>query len=171
MVVPPERVATSNGPHHARLAFPVLSSVLAALLAIAAAIQLVLLVRDLMNHNGSDLVGQLPSGLAGLTAAAALFSRSPERRAQVLGAAGGIWAASAWDVRFLVPAAMPSILHWFILGLIGVSILAGWREGSLPPIRRLVDLAGVAAVVTALIFIAVEFAVVVIELTINPLTI
>ena len=171
MVVPPERIAPSDEPYDARPAFPVLSSLLAALLAIAAAIQLVLLVRDLMNHSGSDLVGQLPSGLAGLTAAAALFIRSPERRAQVLGAAGGIWAASAWDVRFLVPAALPSVLHWFILGLIGISILAGWREGTLPPVRRLLDLAGVAAVVSALIFVAVEFAVVVIDLTINPLTI
>ncbi len=161
MVVPPERVAASDGSHHARLAFPVLSSLLAALLAITAAIQLVLLGRDLTNHNGSDLVGQLPSGLAGRPS---VEPKSSAPRVESGPPLPGTCGSSA-------PAAVPSILHWFILGLIGIYILAGWREGSLPPIRRLVDLAGVAAVVSALIFIAVEFAVVVIELTINPLTI
>ncbi len=117
-----------------------------------------------------DYPGLVPSAVAAITAACATLVRSPEWRARFLGAAVGVWFTSGWDVPFVLRFDAASVVHWVILGLIGASILAGWRDGRLPAGRRTLDLAGVAAVVTALVIIAIEFGLLVVLLTIHPLT-
>ena len=111
------------------------------------------------DHVPDDLVSLVPSAVAAITAACANLAGSPEWRARVLGAAAGIWFTSGWDPQFVLRFDMASVVHWVILGLIGACILAGWRDGSLPAGRR-----------TALVIIAIEFGLLVVELTIHPLT-
>ena len=165
MGAPPERVAAAEG----RKRLSVLSLVCAALLVVTAAIQLVASARLVADHVPDDLVSLVPSAVVAITAACASFARSPEWRARVLGAAAGIWFTSGWAPQFVLRFDMASVVHWVILGLIGASILAGWRDGSLPAGRTTLDLAGVAAVVTALVIIAIEFGLLVVWLTIHPL--
>jgi hypothetical protein len=131
--------------------------------------QVVVFARAVNDGTAPPIFGPVSSGLAGATTFAALFARSPVRRARIIGAGLGAWASIGFVPTFLLAGIWAGFL-WATLLLIGASIAAGRLERRLPSGRSLVTQVATGALGAVIALVAAYVALIVIQLLTTPIT-